>query len=150
MGSKSASARWSTFIRRARSRRSSYSLCSSLPRTWCGPADSSASVTALIDISAGSSVPAIHLRRIRMLVSSSPLSGRSLVIWVRRPLLQRGLLVGPERVEIHGGGAARHRGELLPRDEPPSPAQRDQLADAMAVPRARERLPPLDGVHDLP
>src|SRR5215467_14601661 len=120
-------------MRRARSARSSYALCSSLLRTSCGPADSSASVTALIAISSGSSAPSTHLRSIRMLVSSSPRCGRSPLIRVRGPLVQGGLLVGPERVEIDGRSAAGHGGELLSRDEPPSPAQRDELADPVAV-----------------
>lgn len=45
--------------------RFSYRSCSSLPRTSCGPADSSASVTALIAIPPGSSAGSIHLRRMR-------------------------------------------------------------------------------------
>src|SRR5213078_247207 len=97
-------------------------------RTPCGPAESSASVTALIAISSGSSSGAIRLRRIMMLVSSRPRRAGSPVIGASG-LIGGGVLVRPERIRVDHRGGARHRGELRPGDETAALPQRHQLAD---------------------
>ena len=60
------------------------------------------------------------------------------------------VLIGPERLQVNGRAVVRRRGELLPGDEPVPLSQRDQLPDPVAVPIDSERLPALDGIHDLP
>ena len=60
------------------------------------------------------------------------------------------VLIGPERLQVNGRAVVRRRGELLPGDEPAPLSQRDQLPDPVAVPSDSERLPALDGIHDLP
>src|SRR6266700_5306762 len=137
-------------MRRPRSSCSSYMSCSSLRRTSCGPADSSARVIALIAISSGSSAGSIHRRRIKMLVSSMPCRGCLSLICAVSLMVQYGLLISPECFQVNCGGVARHGGELLPGDEPAALSQRDQLADPMAVPGDSEGLPVFDRVHDLP
>src|ERR1700760_1763847 len=104
---------------------------------------------ALMAISSGSSAKSIQARRIRMFVSTRPRVTGSAVIGVGVFVLGGGTLVGAERLRVDARGAARQGGELLPRHEPPSLPQRDQLTDPVPVPRDRERLPVLDRVHDL-
>src|ERR1022692_2626457 len=104
---------------------------------------------ALMAISAGSSTGLTHLRRIMMLVSSSPRWWLSPVIGSARFVVQRCVLVGPERADVDGGRAPGHGGEFLARHEPPAAPQRDQLADPVPVAGDGERLPVLHGVHDL-
>src|SRR5579863_4336926 len=104
---------------------------------------------ALIAISSGSSAWSIHFRRIKMLVSSMPCRGSSLICAVGL-MVQYGILISPECFQVNRGGVARHGGELLPGDEPATLSQRDQLADPMAVPGDGEGLSVFDRVHDLP
>jgi hypothetical protein len=47
-------------------------------------------------------------------------------------------------------GAGDGRGEVSPRDKPPTAADRDQFADLTAIPGNGERLPTLHRVHNLP
>lgn len=92
-----------------------------------------------------------------MLVSSSPCryatggaaAGSSTGIRVVRSLFGRTVLIGAEGVQGDVGSGTRHAGELLARDEPPAPPQRNQLPDLVPVPGHSERLPALDSVHDL-
>jgi hypothetical protein len=44
---------------------------------------------------------------------------------VSRLMLGSEILIGPECVEVDAGSVPRHRGELLPRDEPAAAWQRD-------------------------
>ena len=64
-------------------------------------------------------------------------------------MVRRSFLVGPEGVQADLWRVPRHRGELLPGNEPAVPSQGDQLSDLVAVPGDGEGLPVLDGVHDL-
>src|SRR5690348_3208985 len=105
---------------------------------------------ALIAISSGSSAGSIHRRRIKMSVSSMPCRGCSSLICAASLMVQHGILISPECVQVNRGGVARHGGELLPGDEPPALSQRDQLADPVAVPGDGEGLSVFDRVHDLP
>src|ERR1700722_13798789 len=152
-GSNSLSARCRASVRRERSSCSSYRSCSVLGRTWCGPADNSARVTALIAISSGSSAGSIQRRSTRMLVSSSPCrEGADVSPLIRVAFLVVGgrVLVGTECVQIADRRVAGHCREFLPGDElAPSP-DGDQFPDLVAVAGDGERLPPLDGVHDFP
>src|SRR5436190_12977246 len=100
-------------------------------------------------ISSGSSAGSTHLRKIMMLVSRSPWARRSPGIRIGHILIASGVLVGPEGTGVDRGGGARHGGELLPRNEAPPAAQRDQFSNAVTVAGHRERLPVLDRVHDL-
>jgi hypothetical protein len=102
-----------------------------------GCRDSSARVIELIAISSGSSPGSIHRRRIRMLVSSRPCQGRSLLIRVSRLMLGSEILIGPECVQVDAGSVPRHRGELLAGDETAAASQRDQFPDAVTVPGNR-------------
>src|SRR5215471_9368970 len=149
-GSNSLSTRCRISRRRARSACSSYLSCSSPRRTSCGPADSSARVMALIAISSGSSPGSIHLRKIKMLVSSRPWRGRSPLIPAASLLVERRGLVGSEGFQINCGSIGRHSDELWPGDESAPSPQRDQLPDSVAVTGDGKRLPVLDRVHDLP
>src|ERR1022692_4472107 len=97
----------------------------------------------------GSSVGLTHLRRIMMLVSSKPCALRSPVIGAVRVVVERCVLVGSESVDVDGGRAAGHGSEFLPGDEPAPAPQWDQFADPVPVAGDGERLPILDGVHDL-
>jgi hypothetical protein len=148
IGSNSCSARCSTSSRRARSAASKYRSCSASDRTSCGPAESSASVTALIAISSGSSSGAIQLRRIMMLVSTRPRCTGSSVIRTAA-LIGRCILVRPERVRVDHRGAPRHGGELRSRYEPATLAQRHKLANPVTIPGHRESLTTLDSIHDF-
>src|SRR5690242_3117987 len=114
--------------------------CSPLGRTWCGPADSSARVTALIAISSGSSAGSIQRRSTRMLVSSRPCRGgspvccnASSVIAVAVFVVSGRVLVGAERIQIAGGRVAGHGREFLPGDEPAPSPDGDQFPDLMAI-----------------
>src|SRR6266498_3044611 len=137
-GSNADSARCSRSSRRARSRGSS---------VWCGPADSSARVIALMDMNGGSSVGSSCRRRIRMLVSSNPwpLAG----IGVSQPVVDDLVEVGLEPLGIDNWRVRRRRGELLAGDRA-VPAQRDQLADRCAAAGDDEGLAVFNLVHDLP
>jgi hypothetical protein len=84
-----------------------------------------------------------------MFVSSIPCLGVSVFISAAELMIGSRVLVSPERVKIGGRRIARHRGELIPRDETAAMPQRNQLANAMTVARDSEGLAPLDGVHDL-
>lgn len=84
-----------------------------------------------------------------MLVSSSPRACGSPVIWAVQVVVEHSVLIGPESLDVDAGRAAGHGRELLPRNEPPTAPQRDQLTYAVAVTGDRERLAVLDGVHDL-
>jgi hypothetical protein len=148
MGSNSCSARCSTSSRRARSAASKYESCSSSGRTSWGPADSSASVTALIATSSGSWRGSIRVRRIRMFVSARPRVGTSAVM-TARGLLGGRILICPERIGVYCRCTLRHRSELSPRHEPPALPQWHQFADAPTITRDRESLTAFDGVHDL-
>jgi hypothetical protein len=64
-------------------------------------------------------------------------------------VFERRFLVGPERLDVHGRSVTRGRRKFLPWDEPPTVPQRDQFADPVAVAGDNERLPILDGIHDL-
>ena len=75
---------------------------------------------------------------------ASPLIGVAVLVVGGR------VLVGAECVQAARGRVAGHRREFLPGDEPAPPPDGDQLADLMAVAGDGERLPVLDGVHDLP
>src|SRR3984885_15674127 len=130
--------------------------CSLLGRTWCGPADSSARVIALIAISSGSSVGSTQRRRTRMLVSSRPCRagspvwcGDSPVIRIAVFVVGGRVLVGAECVQIAGRRVAGHCREFLPGDEPAPSPDRDQLPNLVAVACNGERLPVLNRVHDL-
>jgi hypothetical protein len=148
IGSNSCSARCSTSSRRARSAASKYRSCSASDRTSCGPAESSASVTALIAISSGSSSGAIRLRRIMMLVSTRPRCTGSSVIRTAA-LIGRCILIRPERVRVDHRGAARHGGKLRSRYEPATLAQRHKLANPVTISGHRESLTTLDSIHDF-
>src|SRR5215471_19186704 len=100
-------------------------------------------------ISSGSSAGSTHLRKIMMLVSRSPWAGRSSGIRIGHVLIASGILISPEGAGVDRGGGARHGGELLPGNETPPPAQRDQLTDAVTIAGDRESLPVLDCIHDL-
>ena len=65
-------------------------------------------------------------------------------------MIERGFLVSPKRVEIKARGVLRQGNELLTRDKPTPPPQRDQLSDPVAVPGNSEGLAVLYSVHDLP
>ena len=65
-------------------------------------------------------------------------------------MISSGVLVGPECRQVNSWGVARGRGEVSPRDEPPTASDRDQFANLTAVPGHGERLPTLDRVHNLP
>ena len=60
------------------------------------------------------------------------------------------ILVGAECVQAGCGRVAGHRREFLPGDEPAPPPDGHQFPDLVAVTGDGERLPVLDGVHDLP
>src|SRR5215470_11546511 len=105
---------------------------------------------ALIAISSGSSPGSIHLRKIKMLVSSRPWRGRSPLIPAASLLVERRGLVGSEGFQINCGSIGRHSDELWPGDESAPSPQRDQLPDSVAVTGDGKRLPVLDRVHDLP
>jgi len=64
-------------------------------------------------------------------------------------MVGRRILVGAEGNRIDGWCGPRHGSELLPRNELPPPAERDELADAVTIPGDSESLPALDGIHDL-
>ncbi len=117
----------------------------------CGPADNSARVIAVIAISSGSSSGATQRRRIMMLVSRMPCwyVERPAVIGVVRVGVGRGLLIGPEPVEVDAGRGPGHRGEFLAGDEPTAPTQRDEPADRMSVTGDGDRLTALYGIRDL-
>jgi hypothetical protein len=112
------------------------------------PAESSASVTAPMAISSGSSSGAIRLRRIMMLASSRTRRTGSLVTGATG-LLGDGL-VGPERIRVDRRGGARHRSELRPAHATTALPQRHQIADTMPVTGYREGLPALDRVPGSP
>src|SRR5258708_16902326 len=105
---------------------------------------------ALIAISSGSSAGSTHLRKIKMLVSSMPCRGCSPLIPAASLMVERRILISPERLEVTRRSIARHRDELLPGDKPAALSQRDQLADTVTVPGDGKGLPMFDGVHDLP
>jgi hypothetical protein len=65
-------------------------------------------------------------------------------------MIERGFLVGPERVEIKARSMMRQSSEFLTRNKPAPTPQRDQLADPVAVPGNGKGLPMLYSVHDLP
>lgn len=65
-------------------------------------------------------------------------------------MIQCGILVGLECLQVNGRGIARHGGEFLPGDKPAAVSQRDQFCDPVTIPGDREGLPVLDGIHDLP
>jgi hypothetical protein len=48
-------------------------------------------------------------------------------------MVEGGFLVGAESVDVQSGRGAGHRGEFLPRDEAAAVAQRNQVADPVAV-----------------
>jgi len=140
-GSKSLSARCAASVRRARSSCSSCRSCSLSGRTWCGPADSSARVIALIAISSGSPAGSTRRRRTTMLVSgrpcrgspgarcgASPLAGIAVLVVSGR------VLVGTECVQTASGRVAGHRREFLPGDKPALAPDGDQLPGRPALP----------------
>src|SRR5450759_2473172 len=65
-------------------------------------------------------------------------------------MLERRILVGPERFQVNRRGLTRHGNELPPGDEPTVAPKRDQFPDTMAVPCDGKGLPVLNGIHDLP
>jgi len=65
-------------------------------------------------------------------------------------VIERGVLIGPERLQVSGRSMAGHGNELLPGDETAALPQRNQLPDAVAVTGDGKGLPVLDGIHDLP
>jgi len=64
-------------------------------------------------------------------------------------MIDCGLLVSLESLDINRRSIARHRSELLPGDESASPTQRDQFGDLVTITRDSEGLAMLDRVHDL-
>jgi hypothetical protein len=119
-----------------------------LERTSRGPAESSASATALIAISSGRSSGAIRSRTITMLVSSRPRRGTSLVEG-SSGLIGGGILVRPERFRVYRRRSAGHSDELGPCNKMAALTRWHQFADATAVPGHREGLTVLDCIHDL-
>ena len=65
-------------------------------------------------------------------------------------MIERRILIGPERFQVNRRGITRHGDELLPGDEPAAAPKRDQLPDAVAVSGDCKGLSMLDGIHDLP
>jgi hypothetical protein len=65
-------------------------------------------------------------------------------------MIERRILIGPERFQVDRRGITRHSDELLPWDEPTAAAKRDELPDPVAVPGDGKGLPVLDSIHDLP
>src|ERR1700722_19946124 len=129
--------------------------CSPLGRTWCGPADSSARVIALIAISSGSSVGSTQWRRTRTLVSSKPCRGVP-PAWCGSPVIRIAVcvvggrvLVGAEGVQVAGRRVAGHCREFLPGDKPAPSPDGDQFPDLVAVAGNGEPLPVFNRVHDL-
>ena len=85
-----------------------------------------------------------------MFVSIMPCRGGSPLIWAASLMIERRILVGPERFQVNRRGVARHGHELVPGDEPPAPPKRYQFPDTVAVPGDGKRLSVLHGIHDLP
>src|SRR5262245_32831102 len=99
-------------------------------------------------ISSGSSPASIHRRNTRMFVSSRP-RRRSAFIGIARSVVRASVLVSPESLKVDRRGAARHRGELPPRDKGAPTAERYQLSDLVSVAGDRKGLSVLDGIHDF-
>jgi hypothetical protein len=66
-----------------------------------------------------------------------------------RIVISRGILVSPEGRKIHGRSMARQRGELTTGNKAAAAPDGDQFGNLPAVPGHGERLPALNGIHDL-
>src|SRR5688572_3150334 len=135
-GSKVASTCWRTLIRSARSEGSA---------AWCGPADNSASVTALITISPGKYEASRPAKWTTTFVSIRPRS-RVSPLTAERVLIDDGVDVAAQLVRVEDRGRGEGGQDLFARDEGAAP-QRDQPRDRGPVAGDRERLAPLDGAH---
>ena len=133
-----ASARCSRSWRRARSSGSAVA---------CGPAASSASVTAEIASSSGNSDGATRSMPITTEVSTRPRSRRASAKGCRI-LVEHAVHVLPEPGRLDRRRAREGRRRGLGRDED-ALAERRQLADGHAVARDHERLTAVERSHDL-
>src|SRR3954451_4500977 len=137
-GSKLASARCSLSWRRARSWVSVVA---------CGPAASSANVTAEIANSAGSSLGATCSRPMTTEVSITPRRAVGSATR-RRVVVEHSVDVGPETIRLNRRGAGEGRDGGVGSDELARP-QRNQLANRHTVPGHHERFPAIECSHHI-
>jgi hypothetical protein len=84
-----------------------------------------------------------------MLVSRSQAPEMSAVIHAAYLVVDRGLLISTEDIEVDCRRRIRHRSELRSADELASAPHGNQFTDLVTVPGDSERLTILDGVHDV-
>src|SRR5262245_41702349 len=133
-----ASARWRRSWRRARSPGSAVA---------CGPAESSASVTAEIASSPGRTPASIRPSAMTTDVSRTPRAWRRSGTRLDA-LVERRVDVRPEPLEIERRRVCERRDGRLRADEPPA-AKRDELGDLDAVARHGEGLAAVECAHDV-
>src|SRR5205814_675457 len=136
---KTASARWSRSCRRARSSGSS---------VVCGPAASSAMVSAPTATSKGSCDASSASRSMITDVSATPRGGRGRSATRGGILISHGVEVGPAALIVDAWCGPEYGDRGLGGDEAMAP-ERGELADGNAIAGDDEGLPLVELAHDL-